>query len=81
METSDWNRLYLLVAFAANLAGTRVNLPDRAFDLVVFEAVGVTLGAAIPALIAQWLLKQPRVYHVWTLGWSLAFALLQYSGY
>jgi hypothetical protein len=42
------------------------------------EALGFTLGCAVPAFIAQLVLKQRRAYHVWTVAIALLLAFGTY---
>jgi hypothetical protein len=48
--------------------------PSYPLYLTVLEAFGMTIGAAVPAFIAQFWLKDRRVYHHWTLILALLAA-------
>ncbi len=74
------NRLCLLAAFVVNLIMTARYLPEgHPMYLIFAEGLGLTLPAAIPAFAAQLWMKQPRVYHAFTLGLSLVMAFGRYS--
>ena len=87
MNWTDWwlsvstrNWLYFLAAWFVSMitVGTDTSLPPSyPLYLTSFEALGMTIAVAIPAFIAQFWLKDRRVYHHWTLILALVGAFGQ----
>lgn len=72
LKTRNW--LCLGGAVLLNALVTRFDSP-----MAVFEVIGLTLPATIPAFALQQWSKTPRVVHAWTLGLTLFATLARLS--
>jgi hypothetical protein len=72
-------RNWLCLSAALLLNGLFLFRTSPGGPFLVFEAMGLTIPASLPAFVAQRWSKTPRVFHAWTLGLTLFATLARLS--
>jgi hypothetical protein len=72
-------RNWLCVSAALLLNGLFLFRTSPADPFLVFEAIGLTIPATLPAFAVQRWSNTPRVAHAWTLGLTLFATVARFS--